>query len=96
MLNRKDLEQQSSSVLAVLCQKIADVTEGSTAELALFLKHEWASLQTPPMPNLQEEPRWTRSDRPFGSRCWIFLMDAMTLIPIQSDEGSSDAPKGTL
>lgn len=55
MLNRKDLEQQSSSVLAVLCQKIADVTEGSTAELALFLKHEWASLQTPPMPNLQEE-----------------------------------------
>lgn len=55
MLKRSELESLHSSVLAVLCQKVADVTDGSTADHALTLKHEWVRLQTAPSPNLNEE-----------------------------------------
>jgi hypothetical protein len=56
MLKRNELEQLHSSILAVLCQKVADVPDSAAAaDHALTLKHEWARLQTPPSPNLQHE-----------------------------------------
>lgn len=55
MLTRTQLEQLPSTALAVMCQKVADVTDGLAADVALSLKNEWARLQTPPSANLNEE-----------------------------------------
>jgi hypothetical protein len=50
MPTKKELEQTSTVVLAVMCGKVADDPEHhgeDTADKALKLRTEWASLQTP-------------------------------------------------
>jgi hypothetical protein len=58
MLTKKELENYSTTELAVMCSKIADDPEHYTqvgADQAWELKREWASLQTAPEPSLNDE-----------------------------------------
>ena len=56
MLKRKDLEALHPTTLAVLCQKLADVSsDAPTAAKCRELKAEWVRLQTPPSMSLKEE-----------------------------------------
>lgn len=50
------LEQLSTVVLAVLCQRIMEdpYVDEATAEQALHLKREWIMLQVPTSPDLKE------------------------------------------
>ncbi len=55
MPSRKELETLNSTLLAVLCEKLAAVSDAPTAARALALRDEWAALQGPPSTNLKEE-----------------------------------------
>jgi hypothetical protein len=68
MLHRKDLEALHPTTLAVLCQKLADVGDDSTAAKCRELKAEWVTLQSPPSISLREErekdaKRWSLRNR---------------------------------
>jgi hypothetical protein len=55
MACRKELETLNSKLLAVLCEKVATVSDAPTAATARALRNEWASLQSPPSTSLKEE-----------------------------------------
>lgn len=56
MLKKKDLDALHSTTLAVLCQKLADVSSDQpTAAKCRELKAEWVQLQSPPSMSLKEE-----------------------------------------
>jgi hypothetical protein len=59
-LTKQDLENCSTTELAVMCGKVANdpthYTEAGAAE-ACSLKLEWMSLQTPPEPSLKGQQR---------------------------------------
>jgi hypothetical protein len=69
MLKKKDLEALHPTTLAVLCQKLAEVSsDAPTAAKCRELKAEWVRLQTPPSMNLKEErekdaKRWDLRNR---------------------------------
>lgn len=69
MLHRKDLEALHPTTLAVLCQKLADVSgDEATAAKCSELKAEWVTLQSPPSISLKEErekdaKRWSLRNR---------------------------------
>jgi hypothetical protein len=55
MASRTELETLNSTLLAVLCEKVAAVSDAPTAAVARALRNEWAALQSPPSTNLKEE-----------------------------------------
>ena len=55
MASRKELETLNSTLLAVLCEKVAAVSDAPTAATARALRDEWAALQSPPSTNQKEE-----------------------------------------
>jgi hypothetical protein len=69
MLHRKELEALHPTTLAVLCQKLADVSsDDAVAVKCRALKTEWVSLQSPPSMSLKEErekdaKRWSLRNR---------------------------------
>jgi hypothetical protein len=60
MATRKELDTLQSTYLAVLCQRVADVShipDSTTAAKALALKVEWVALQSPPSISLKKEEK---------------------------------------
>ena len=55
MATRKELETLHSAHLAVLCKKVADISDAPAAAEARALRIEWAALQSPPSMSLKEE-----------------------------------------
>lgn len=57
MATKQDLERLDLTILAVLCQQVADnaSVDPVTAEKAWQLKREWVLLVGPPLPNLKEQ-----------------------------------------
>jgi len=56
MANKKELEALHPTTLAVLCEKLSNVSsDPPTVAKCRELRAEWASLQTPPSPSLKEE-----------------------------------------
>ena len=55
MLKKTDLEALHPTTLAVLCTKLADVSDEPTAARCRELKTEWVQLQNPPSMSLKEE-----------------------------------------
>jgi hypothetical protein len=60
MPTKKELEQTSTVVLAVMCGKVADDPEHygeDTSDKAFNLRKEWVSLQTPPEISHKDEEK---------------------------------------
>jgi len=56
MASRDDLEALQPTTLAVLCQKLAEISsDAQTVADAAILKTEWSRLQTPLSPSLKDE-----------------------------------------
>jgi hypothetical protein len=88
MATRKDLDTLQSTHLAVLCQKLADVShisDSTTAAEALALKGEWVALQSPPSISLKEEKAKDSKRQDLRTRMLDFLegRDVVDWIPKQ-------------
>jgi hypothetical protein len=73
LASREELETLNPTVLAVLCGKVADVSDAATSEHARALKVEWASLQTPPSSSLTEERKKDAKRQDVRKRMLDFL-----------------------
>ena len=71
----RDLEHLNLTVLAVLCQQVADdpSVAAATAERAWQLKREWVLLQQPPNPNLSEQRQIEHKQAELKARMAAFL-----------------------
>lgn len=60
MPTKQELENLPTTLLVVMCDKVADDPKNYSeagAEKALKLKTEWATLQTPPEPSLKDQQK---------------------------------------
>lgn len=79
MATKDELERLNLTVLAVLCQQVADnaSADSATAEKAWQLKREWVLLQGPPKPNLSDQRLVERKQAKLKTHMAEFLANAL-------------------